>query len=1213
MAAAMAICQAHALIPGLEPNAARASGQAAMRKAGSAHDRAAADNGPGASANPKKAGLGEAKKKLGTDLLKLIDGSYLLPGESSDEVIFRMKKRKQYFDKTDAAGAHLKRKSGQAHGNLAKVYVGLEDSASTDIIDSYAWKVTGRSEEDRLAVALVETDKLEAMASLPGVRSVKEVTPPRVMRGLAAAEGDAIHHTDEIRSAYAQQGAGIKIGVISDGVDHISQAQSSGDLPSSVTVLDNSYGGDEGTAMLEIIHDMAPGADLYFHEGGADLLEFNHAYDDLIAAGCKVIVDDLGWDNEPFFEDGIVGKHLSSLLSSKDIILISAAGNEAKRHYQGTFYDDGSDSHDFSRGTSSTSKYLYATLAPGDWLYAVLQWDDAFGNSGNDYDLALYKKGTSIKLAESTDTQNGNDDPYEWIDYTNNTSGTQTVQIEVERYGGSAKTLELYLWTAGDSVSSANVVAEDSIYGHPNVKGVMAVAAIDSKDPLWDTIESFSSRGPTTYRAETRKKPDITGIDNISVSGAGDFDPPFSGTSAAAPGIAAIAAQLWGAFPDQKGSAIRDAILASAADLGTPGFDYVFGHGRADAAKAYRLLSGIASPAKSSEKAITSFVLKGVAGTINEAAGTITVKLPAGTSAASLAPAIAVSPKATVSPASGAYENFSNPVDYTVTAEDGSTRTYTASAVIASVNDGPPTGYVTYDTTAPTNSNVVATLHLSEPVIMTSEGGKYHTFTENGSWTFAYRDADGNAGSTIAKVANIDKVAPVITLKGSGDMRLSVGDSYTEEGAAAKDNMDGSVSVLATGAVNGKIAGTYAITYTATDSAGNTATATRTITVSDGGADTENKLIASFRFESFTPDVIGIIDEASRKILLTVPYGTNVTALVPTIALAEGATISPASGKAQDFSVPKTYTAAAADGTKQAYAVTVKIDASKEDTVTAANSTLTITPAQKGVLIENLSGNDKVQAEIPKGSVAASTSFAIRQEALANTPAPDAEGAKLLPGLAFRIEAVDAEGVRVERLKDPMTVTMTVPSLPKNKSGLKVYRYDEAHKDWAQATGVVFGDKTITFLADHLAAFAVFETEIPLPANIADGDIIQCRNSADPFAVYIVKIVNGNAYIRHIVSLEIFGYYKHLRWENLKQAGSLDPFSLSGWVRVNTGAAGQPRPGDKVWEINGDQTKHWINMTAEQFLNHGGSDEAIYSVNQGELDLYATGPDVMSL
>ncbi|MDD3007063.1 MAG: hypothetical protein PHX30_05820, partial [Candidatus Pacebacteria bacterium] len=79
------------------------------------------------------------------------------------------------------------------------------------------------------------------------------------------------------------------------------------------------------------------------------------------------------------------------------------------------------------------------------------------------------------------------------------------------------------------------------------------------------------------------------------------------------------------------------------------------------------------------------------------------------------------------------------------------------------------------------------------------------------------------------------------------------------------------------------------------------------------------------------------------------------------------------------------------------------------------------------------------------------------------------------------------------------------------------------------------------------------------------------------------------------------------------QVESLEPYSLSGWVRVNTGPNGTPGANDKVWEVNGDQTKHWINMTAQQFLTHGGSDEAIYSVNQGELDLYKTGVDVMSL
>gem|GEM_PF-4737940 len=131
--------------------------------------------------------------------------------------------------------------------------------------------------------------------------------------------------------------------------------------------------------------------------------------------------------------------------------------------------------------------------------------------------------------------------------------------------------------------------------------------------------------------------------------------------------------------------------------------------------------------------------------------------------------------------------------------------------------------------------------------------------------------------------------------------------------------------------------------------------------------------------------------------------------------------------------------------------------------------------------------------------------------------------------------------------------------------------------------------------------------------DIIDGDIIQCQSSDNPFAVYIVKIVGDTKYIRHIVSLEIFNYYGHLKWENLKQVDSLNDYSLSGWVRVNTGPNGTPGPNDKVYETNGDQTKHWINMTAEQFLTHGGSDPAIYTVNQGELDLYTTGPDVMML
>lgn len=128
--------------------------------------------------------------------------------------------------------------------------------------------------------------------------------------------------------------------------------------------------------------------------------------------------------------------------------------------------------------------------------------------------------------------------------------------------------------------------------------------------------------------------------------------------------------------------------------------------------------------------------------------------------------------------------------------------------------------------------------------------------------------------------------------------------------------------------------------------------------------------------------------------------------------------------------------------------------------------------------------------------------------------------------------------------------------------------------------------------------------------NVADGDIIQCKSCANPSAVYIVKVVNGKKFIRHIVSLQIFNHYKHLKWENLIQVDSLDGFSLSGWVRVNTGPNGTPGPNDKVYEINGDQTRHWIDMTAEEFLRHGGSEEAIFNINAGELALYKEGAAV---
>ncbi|HPK63116.1 MAG TPA: hypothetical protein PK426_11785, partial [Spirochaetota bacterium] len=72
-----------------------------------------------------------------------------------------------------------------------------------------------------------------------------------------------------------------------------------------------------------------------------------------------------------------------------------------------------------------------------------------------------------------------------------------------------------------------------------------------------------------------------------------------------------------------------------------------------------------------------------------------------------------------------------------------------------------PTATVAYSTTAPTNGNVIATMTASEPVTITNNGGSNsYTFTVNGSFTFEFKDAAGNAGSATATVANIDKTPP---------------------------------------------------------------------------------------------------------------------------------------------------------------------------------------------------------------------------------------------------------------------------------------------------------------------------------------------------------------------------------------------------------------------------------------------------------------------
>ncbi|HDS62901.1 MAG TPA: cell surface protein, partial [Methanofollis liminatans] len=510
---------------------------------------------------PDKTHLTDGEKKLSSELLDLVRAS-------EENGTMRV---------TDVAAAPLFGASAEeSPEDTVYVYVTVDPAASTAVIDAYASAVTGRDEGYHLAAAVVPVAALTDLAALPEVVSVMRVLPPMVNAGSVDTEGDTLLRAKALRNATGYGGAGVRIGIISDGVDHIETAVASGDLPEDVHVLSNEQGGDEGTAMLEIVHDIAPDADLYFHDHGSSWIEFNAAIDALAAAGCTVICDDIAWTTVPYFQDGIIASHIQSLVDEGEIIYVSSAGNYAKAHYQGGYVDGGDGWHDFGGDI-----VLPFTVPAGASISVVLEWNDPWGFSSNDYDLYVYDS-LGTKIASSTGPQDGDDNPIESASVRNTGASAVKAYIGVKKYSGSARILEFFTFGASSSIDPSYNPEADSVFGHQAAEGVIAVGSIDHAD----AIRYYSSCGPSTISypaAVQRGKPDISATDGVSVTGSGGFSNPFYGTSAAAPHVAAIVGLVWGLAPDLSADEVREILLSSADDLGASGFDTTYGYGRADA------------------------------------------------------------------------------------------------------------------------------------------------------------------------------------------------------------------------------------------------------------------------------------------------------------------------------------------------------------------------------------------------------------------------------------------------------------------------------------------------------------------------------------------------------------------------------------------------------------------------------------------------------
>ena len=503
-------------------------------------------------------------------------------------------------------------------GNV-QVYIHLEntDESTLQQLRDLGATVEVFNSDWHIVQAWVPISALDQIADLD---AVQEITPPDygvTKTGSINTEGDAMHRADLVRTFSGLTGKGVRVGVISNGVDSWRTARGKGDLPSALQVNpDLPGGGDEGTALLEIIHDLAPEADLAF-SGAETSLRFVEAAlwlanDAFGGEGADIIVDDIGYYREPFFEDGLVALAAADAVAG-GAVFVSAAGNNANKHYEGQFSNDGNGYHDFDSSSATD-----IALRIGVGRSVILQWNDEFGSSRNDYDLFLCPLGLKpIKFnlqndvcEGSTRGQDGNDNPYEGI-FTR-FSDLSVADVYIRKYVDSDEDKTLKLFVLGGAVLEHGVL-EGGIFGHPAVSEVLAVGAIRASEPGNDAPEAFSDRGPAEIYfpdKETRNKPDVMGIDGVLVTGSGGFGRPvvgssgrlFSGTSAAAPHVAGIAALVMEAQrladPSMTKKEVADSVTQrlrdTAIDVGETGHDNATGHGRADA------LAAIESIAESS-------------------------------------------------------------------------------------------------------------------------------------------------------------------------------------------------------------------------------------------------------------------------------------------------------------------------------------------------------------------------------------------------------------------------------------------------------------------------------------------------------------------------------------------------------------------------------------------------------------------------------------
>jgi hypothetical protein len=477
---------------------------------------------------------------------------------------------------------------------------------------------------------LTSVSALDSLASLQLAYMPRQIT----RAGNVTSQADEALYVAEARQLFNLDGTGVTVGILSDSYNCLGGETTdiaSGDLPSAgVTVLreyDLCFNGvDEGRAMAQLVHDLAPGATLSFHTAFGGEAIFATGIDALRTAGADIIVDDVLNFSEAMFQDDIVAQ-AADRAAANNIPYFSAAGNDADRSIEQTFHSSGRVEtppgenfqvllHDFEPGPAVVP-FLEFTVPAFSQTAFILNWEDpskSIGSVGADTDLDLFiydmNQANTNLLASSTES-NINGDPIEFTTLAANS--TSSYRLVIGYFTGTTDiNFKVIALNTSFRFDETRYPPTATLFGHANAAGVAGVGAVSYfsspafgvQPPVAAPLTAlggvpilFDTTGNRLTQPADRQQPRFASVDgtNTTFFGQSDQDddgfPNFSGTSAAAPHAAAVAALMLECNPSLTPNQIYAAMADTAIDAITDeenliGYDRYTGAGLIDATSA---------------------------------------------------------------------------------------------------------------------------------------------------------------------------------------------------------------------------------------------------------------------------------------------------------------------------------------------------------------------------------------------------------------------------------------------------------------------------------------------------------------------------------------------------------------------------------------------------------------------------------------------------